>query len=153
MSPVAFARRTVAALCLALASAACHDATSPRSELESAARVWNRSKPPSYDVTLRLSCFCLDVGRVRVAVRDGAVVGRTVVATGQPLDPRFADQYPSVDGLFATIERALREGYAVTATYDRALGYPTEINASKNIPDAGYAYYVTSFGVAGNAVR
>jgi hypothetical protein len=148
MSPATFARRTVGALFLAFAAvllSACRDATGPRNDLANAVRVWGERGPANYDVTMRLSCFCIDEGPVTVTVRDRAVVARTVTATGQPLDPRFADQFPSVDGLFEVIERARRDRYDVTAEYDRELGYPTRISASQNIPDAGFAYYVTSF--------
>jgi hypothetical protein len=54
--------------------------------------------------------------------------------------------YPTVDSLFAEIERAIpnRNG-RVSATYDTTLGYPTVVSIGSNIPDTGNFETVTNF--------
>lgn len=61
-------------------------------------------------------------------MRDGGVAERRYSATGIPVDARWAETFPDVEGLFAIVQRAIDSGAdRVDASYDARLGYPTRI--------------------------
>lgn len=124
-----FARRAVVALAALAALAGCGSATSPAQELRAARARWQRTHPGAYAYTLARSCECLPetTAPVRIEVRGGVVTSRTYVATGAAVDAKWADVFPSIDGLFVTMDRAAARGLSVDATYDRQYGYPREI--------------------------
>ena len=66
-------------------------------------------------------------GPVRIDVRNGAVTSRVYVATGATVDPKWADLFPTIDGLFVMIDGASERGETVEAAYDAHYGYPHRI--------------------------
>lgn len=124
-----FARRTVVALAAALVLAGCGNATSPTHEVRAARARWERLRPAGYSYILARSCECLPetMGPVRIEVRGDVVTSRTHVPSGAAVDARWADVFPSIDGLFATLERAAAQGQSVEATYDGVYGYPRAV--------------------------
>jgi hypothetical protein len=89
---------------------------------------WESRGVDSYAMTVRPLCFCGFVEPVRVTVRDGVVVSRIIVATGDVLPTQHASSYPDVPGLFALIERAHEQGADhVDADFDESYGFPTGI--------------------------
>ncbi|HEX7049478.1 MAG TPA: DUF6174 domain-containing protein [Longimicrobiales bacterium] len=88
-----------------------------------------------------------DVGPTRVVVRDGTVASRWFLPEDEPLDDRYADLFPSVDGLFELIESSLREGVEVVeAKYDPALGYPVRVTIGGSpAVDGSVVYEVSDF--------
>ncbi len=128
------ARRVVAALLALLA--ACGDATGPGGGLSAARARWAQRGPTSYTVTVLRGCECLPemTGPVVIIVRDGAVVSRTYVATGAPVASPLAEQFPSVEQMFARIVAARRADVArLQVVYDPALGHPVRVSID---PDA-----------------
>ena len=115
---------------VATALAACSASTAPDFELRAARALWQQRQLASYDVTVSRSCECTAQmsGPVVVAVRSGEIVSRTYVMTGAAVEQRYASLFPSIDGLFATIDDARRRNAAsVVVEYDRTLGFPTLI--------------------------
>ena len=55
------------------------------------------------------------------------MTSRTYVPSGAAVDAKWADLFPSIDGLFATLESAAAHGQSVEATYDRVYGYPRAV--------------------------
>jgi len=114
---------------------ACNNPMAPERELTVARHRWGERQPPSYSLTVRRSCECLPemIGPVVVVVRDGQVESRHYVSSGEPVPSTYADVFPTVDGLFARIEDALRQGAAkLEVDYDPTLGYPLRIAIDYN---------------------
>jgi len=111
---------------------------------------WRARHPSSYAYTLEQSCFCPPplTEPVIIEVSGDVVESRRYAGTGAPVDPRLADDFPPVDGLFDVIEAAARGGAAhLVATYDPALGYPMriEIDHALNVADDEVTYIVRGF--------
>ena len=145
------ARLTVAA---ALALAACSDLAGPASDLETARARWAGAAPAAYEMTLRHVCFCGGevTTPVVVTVRGGVVQSRRYVdggpLGGRDVDPRLAESFPSVDGLFRVVEDAVgRHAADIQATYDPQRGYPTAlyIDYERNVADEEQGYQVQTF--------
>jgi hypothetical protein len=113
---------------LAAAVAGCSDTTSPegaRAQLDANRAKWDRLSVPTYSFTLQQSCFCAFVQPVRVSVRNDTVTSVNEITGGAAIDPRYVQ---TVRSLFDFIDRAITEKAAtLRVTYDRDLGYPTEI--------------------------
>lgn len=124
-----------ARIMLAAALAACSgDPESPTQpvglELARAKLRWAQTAPAAYQVTVGLGCFCpVEIARpVVVAVRNGQAESRRYADTGADVDPRFATAFPTVDELFAVIERAIaRHAERVDVVYDPLRGFPRSV--------------------------
>jgi hypothetical protein len=105
----------------------CSDPTESADAGTAARARWARNRPPDYSFTLWRDCFCrAEVVRpVVVEVRGGVVRSRTYAATGDAVDARWADSFPSIDGLLAELEDAGKRADRMQATYDRDYGYPS----------------------------
>jgi hypothetical protein len=84
---------------------------------------------------------------VRIEVRDAVVQSRSYVATGAPVDAKWADLFPSIDGLFVTIEDAGRRAERMDADYDGQLGYPRRVSIDYTVraADDEIGLYVRDF--------
>lgn len=113
-------------VCLLAVGAAC--ATDPQGKsLERARAQWLEHGGDYYQVTVQRICFCPSIDPVRIRVHNGQVIDRTVVPTGQPLDPRLADAYPAIPGLFDLVEDAYRRADKVNVTFNELFGYPENV--------------------------
>jgi hypothetical protein len=109
---------------------ACDDPMAPDRELQFARRRWAHHHPGSYSLTVANWCECLPAwtGPVVVVVRDGQVESRHYVPSGDPVPSAYAEFFPTVEGLFARIDDALRQHPArLEVDYDPDLGYPVRI--------------------------
>ncbi len=88
---------------------------------------WQSSGIDSYEITVRRACFCGFIDPVRVRVVDGAIVSRTVVATGEPVPASYAELIPDVRGLFAIVEEAAIDADDLDTRFDPVYGFPAEI--------------------------
>ncbi len=82
---------------------------------------------------------------MRVVVKDGVVVGRSYVDTGEVVPASFADLFPSVDGLFEVLTDAVRRGaHDVRVTWGSENGLPLDffIDYSVNVADEEQGYHV-----------
>lgn len=95
---------------------------------------WKNAGITTYDYIFTRGCFCPEefVGPYAVSVRNGEVAGATFKGTdlfdiGILEIGRYDEIIKTVDGVFAEIERALREADTFTAEYHPLLGYPTNV--------------------------
>jgi hypothetical protein len=105
-----------------------------RQALADARARWEDSGLADYDYTFTRGCFCPEefVGPYQVSLRTGEVAGATFGGTDLfDIDileiGRYEEIIKSVDGVFAEIERALREADSFNAEYHPVLGYPTNV--------------------------
>ena len=113
--------------------------TGPEAGLAAARARWAKLAPAAYTITLYRSCECLAEmsGPVEVAVRSGTVVSRHYVQSGAAVAPQYADLFPTVEGLFAIIDAAVRDGTRpLDARYEAALGYPSRVAIGDPATDA-----------------
>lgn len=101
--------------------------TAPDNGLDNAKARWAAAGVTSYELVIQRSCFCEDLGQVRVVVTDGVITSRTVLSTGQPLPAASADNYPDVPGLFAFVEDAFRHAASINASFDGQYGFPRQV--------------------------
>ncbi len=142
------------AAALALSAAACTPAAAPppdgpppgASPAESAAaqRTWESRRPAAYAYQLELQCFCLHRGQFAVEVRDGRITSARNVSTGAPAEAAQVERMVTVDGLFAAMREASAQGTPVRAVFDRAWGYPTEVEIGMLADDSGTLYRITN---------
>lgn len=139
----AMCRRPVASLLVAagvaLSAAAC-SATTGLVPGHTAARArWARVAPASYTLTIFRSCECLPEmsGPVVVAVRNGIVESRHYLRSGAAVTPEYAALFPTVEGLFALVDAAVRDGISpLEVHYDEAIGFPAYIALGDPATDA-----------------
>lgn len=133
---------------VAVAAAACHDATAPTSQAISLARakaLWTAAGVRTYSFTATRSCLCTPeaVGPVRVTVTNGQITGVTLIETGDPVAP---GTWFDINGLFALIESELAaRPNLLQVTFDPATGYPTHVKYGDITVDAGAEITVTNF--------
>jgi hypothetical protein len=114
---------------------------------------WESNEIADYTMTVEIGCFCPEEyrGPFEIVVADGRVVSATF--RGEPAADDVADQYFTIDGLFDSAE-ALVDSDMLDVTYDRALGFPSVINADPEFRMADEEVYVTVSGfVADRPVR
>lgn len=126
---------------LALLLAGClssDDDNLARQAWEKAVVRWNQSGPESYSFTYTQACVCPGPQTpVLIVVRNKVVESRTVVITGEPLEPQFAGRFPAIPGMFQTIDEAIRRRpFSIEAAYDPDLGYPTWVYINDNATTA-----------------
>jgi len=67
-------------------------------------------------------------GPVVVVVRNKIVESRRYVRSGAAVAPTYDELFPTIDGLFAIIDAAVRDGTRpLDVRYDPTHGYPTRI--------------------------
>jgi hypothetical protein len=135
------------AMALALGVGACRSSvTAPVSELAAARVRWSSVAPPAYSVVITRSCECLQaaVGPVLVTVRNGVAQSRQYTQTGAPVTITMSERFPTVEGLFAVIDAAIRDGVQpMQVTYDPTLGYPTRVYLGDTSADGGAVYFAS----------
>lgn len=100
-----------------------------RVALDKALAKWSETGPASYSFVFLQQCVCSGPKTpVRIVVRNLVVESRTVVDTGEPLDPSYNDRFPPIPGVFGIIEDAMAgQSYSLVAEYDATYGYPVRI--------------------------
>jgi Family of unknown function (DUF6174) len=115
--------------------------------IQTSESLWKSKNIVNYTFTFQRSCFCPpEISKPTVLTVKNGVLTSAVYAdgNGNALLTYFTDVAP-LEKLFRNIEGAQSGGYAVTVVYDATYGFPSSINASKNIPDASYTLTVTDF--------
>lgn len=116
-----------AALALLLVGAACPSAPAGGDDLREARARWASQRIARYRFDYQRSCFCpMEVVRpVTIEVLGDSVVAVTDRRTGEAVPSVvFGHRWPTIPGLFAELERAVRDADAVEATYDVGTGHP-----------------------------
>jgi len=117
--------------------------------LNAARAAWASQGIDSYSIVVQRLCFC-GGGTVpaRVVVRNGARISVTVVETGEPVDPQFAQYYLTVAELFDFVEDAIdRKAFSIVVDYHRELGVPLSIAIDyiENAADEEMAFEISDF--------
>lgn len=124
------------ALVLAASSTACDnivgldgDLRTEQRDLDRARRNWDAVLIRDYEYVVRRSCECYLSGvAVLVTVRNDRVFALNRESTGEFLSLAYADQYPTIDGLFDRIQYAIdRRARRVETRYDSYYGFPTDV--------------------------
>ena len=108
--------------------------------------LWNRQNISNYRYTLSNSCFCIPDARgpVVIEVRNGQTTSITSVATGQPVNPEFFQNYKTIPKLFNLIQDAInRKASSLNVQYSAGFGYPTKIDIDYNSQIADEEIYLT----------
>ncbi|MBD2505038.1 DUF6174 domain-containing protein [Anabaena azotica] len=108
--------------------------------------LWNKQNISSYRYTLSNSCFCITDARgpVIIEVRNGKTTSITSVATGNPVNPDFFQNYDTIPKLFNVIQDAIaRQASSLTVSYDHQLGYPKQINIDYDAQIADEELFLT----------
>jgi hypothetical protein len=101
--------------------------------LRAGREAWRAATLADYEYGYRKFCECHPdtPPETVVTVRGGNVVGvrhRPVGSANEvQAEPRNLEFYWTVDGLFDLVDAALARGVTVRASFDSALGFPTEV--------------------------
>ena len=95
-------------------------------ELRENREKWRQQAPASYSYVLQRLCFCGGdmIRPVRIAVVNGERVSARYVATDEAVPEEWLKFFPTMEGLFDTLEQAIRNADAIDVSYDRARGFP-----------------------------
>jgi Family of unknown function (DUF6174) len=90
---------------------------------------WRALGLTEYSFVLRRLCFCVDGGEpYRVHVRGDSLISVRHTQTGEPPQDQFLDLFPSIEGLFLTIEDAIaRDAASIEVTFHPQQHYPQSI--------------------------
>jgi hypothetical protein len=108
-------------------------AAAQKPELAAGRDAWRAAKLASYEYGYRKFCECHPdtPPETVVTVREGKVVGVRHRPVGLEMEvqaeARNLEFYWTMDGLFDLVDSALGRGATVRASYDSALGFPTEV--------------------------
>ncbi len=74
-------------------------------------------------------CFCIDGGEpYLIHIRRDSLISVRHTLTGEPPQVQSPDLFPSIDGLFLTIEDAIaRDAASIEVTFDPQRHYPQSI--------------------------
>lgn len=119
-----------------------------RASLEEARTRWESLALDRYTYLVRRACECLPetTGPFEVRVRPGEEPTVIRPETGEALEPPVSDAFPSVQGLFALVDDALRRGaHRVDVEYDRSTGTPLRlsIDYDEQVADEELLYWST----------
>ena len=142
-------RRAVCGLAATVMLATCGgDPIAPSFDLAAAQARWTRTRPTNYRYRLSVGCFCPSEAQpVTIEVHGDSVFSRTN-ANGQPVDPRVASRYRTIDGMFGVIAGAIgSKASTLDVVYDRTFGFPTSISIDyvKDAVDDEIGYVLTGF--------
>lgn len=126
--------------------------------LEEHQSLWERQEIEDYQYDLQVRCFCPRwLYPATIKVHDDTVAavldpetGDTLRTpdSGSPALQEAPDGYPTVEGLFEVVERAIDEEYhRLSVEYNDRYGYQEEIDyeVGENVTDDEVRYNVTNF--------
>jgi hypothetical protein len=98
--------------------------------------------------------FHIEVGRFRppqsadidVTVVDGTETGFEVITSHDADYTEVLAKYGTIDKLFETLERSFQNiDYTTGAEYDPVYGFPTFLDAYRDVLDFSFAVYISDF--------
>lgn len=121
--------------CLPLLSG-CAETLSPRDELRDARRRWEARRIETYSYRISRYCECVPefTRAADVMVVRGVVARARYVNDGSEVPAERLSMYPTVQGLFEEVERALARNPArLVVDYHPQLGYPERLEVDYDI--------------------
>ena len=128
---------TVLSVATACSTLGIDGGTGERARLERNRAKWQQHAFPAYRFTYSTECFCT-VAAITIEVRDAVVVSAGYTGSAEPVPVYVQDRLPTVDSLFAIVERAIADEVdLLEVRYHEVLGYPTRIaiDRSFNVAD------------------
>ena len=106
--------------------------------------------PTDYAYTLRVSCFCIPIGPLRISVLNDTVVDVRQLepqSSEGTVDDWINELAMTLDELDALVDCALREAADVQVTYDPTYGFPSEVSIDwiEDAVDDEISYTVTEY--------
>ena len=115
---------------------------------DSDARTPGYTGPADYAYTLRVVCYCVYTGPVRVTVTDGAVASAVALEEPGGVPQALVDEIAlTLAELTALTARAEREADDVSVRFDPTYGFPTELSVDwiAEAADDEATYYATDY--------
>ena len=143
--------RSVISVILLLGVTACQETIGPDDQFREAHRKWLEKGTKSYVMRIGRACGeCIreTLGPVDITVRDGFVVSRTYVPSGEKVPGEMATLFPTVADLFAMVATLQSyKPYKLDVQYDQVMGIPIVIAVDyyKGAVDDEIGVYVTEF--------
>ncbi len=90
---------------------------------------WRAQGVTEYTFVLRRLCFCIDGGEpYLVHIRRDSLISVRHTQTGEPPQAQSPDLFPSIEGLFLTVEDAIaRDAASIEVTFHSQRHYPQSI--------------------------
>jgi hypothetical protein len=99
-----------------------------RNNMRAQRKQWQAQSITSYTYHVRKLCFCGDTRATTVVVVNGAVASATFDDSGEAVPANELSRIYTVEAIFDVIDAALdRRADALSAAYDSALHYPTDV--------------------------
>lgn len=120
--------------------------TSERSRLRANRMKWAQQEIAAYRFTYHRSCFCEGSAPLTIDVVGTTVVAAAYESSNQPLPFYLEAHLPTVDSLFAAVDRALAQRVdLLEVDYHPMLGYPTRIaiDYAFNMADDEVVHYAS----------
>ena len=141
-----------ALMALALVAGACstlalEGGTSERAQLQRNRERWERQQLASYRYSYAKECFCAMADAIEIEVRNRVVVAAFPSGSGESVPEYALDQLPTVDSLFAIVDRAIAGRVdLLEVEYHPILGYPTRIAVDQafNTADEGVVHIASA---------
>jgi hypothetical protein len=108
-----------------------------RDAVDANRRKFEETVGADYTIEFQRGCYSRDedAWKVRITVRDGAIVAVVRVSDGAPMpEDTWAHRYLSVAQVFDALESALAGDGAVRVTYDATFGFPREVHLDEAEP-------------------
>ena len=110
--------------------------------------VWNSQTITNYTMEQERLCFCAEMKKVRLTVRDGAITEAVYLDTGDLVPPGIRAMYYTVPELF-TLMRAqyAANPYIMEVLWDATKGYPAQIQVDPRKEIADDEFVINSSNV------
>ncbi|MEK6613155.1 MAG: DUF6174 domain-containing protein [Gemmatimonadota bacterium] len=110
--------------------------------------VWNSQTITNYTMEQERLCFCAEMKKVRLTVRNGAITEAVYLDTGDLVPPGIRAMYYTVPELF-TLMRAqyAANPYIMEVLWDATKGYPAQIQVDPRKEIADDEFVINSSNV------
>ena len=121
-------------------------ADTPLGDVNKASALWAAHKPPAYEFTIEVRCFCVLLDRP-VSFRVQGDQSTTLVEIDAATQRTYA-YYDTIDKLLEILRKtAARDPYKMVVSYDPERGYPmvADLDPKKLVVDDELYFRVTAF--------
>lgn len=111
--------------------------------------IWESQNISSYHMKQSISCFCINEGPYRVAVKDDTLYSAVNSYTNEPVDAKNLNLY-TVDELFDLIDHAkAHHAEVLKVEFDGVFHFPKKIDIdfSRRAVDDELSIVISDFGV------
>jgi hypothetical protein len=130
---------------------ACKDNQSEtQKELNNSKTLWSQQKINDYQITTKLSCFCIMTYDIINVVDNGQLTTAFYLNSGATVPADKFQYQKSIQNYFDLIQQAINnEAFSIDVSYDPTYGFPTNIaiDYDQNIADDEVSYQLSNFKV------